>query len=155
MAGRADEEKADAAHRRLLDATHSKIGEAFDRQAKRVKALEEQLARERARLGDLSTLLLPFEDMSSGGSGKEDAPESPPERSRTAHSSRGRLGMRDVILEVMSTSPDETWSPTELHPPLLARGITTTLRNVQNTMRRMAADDQLAKDGRGLYRLPS
>jgi hypothetical protein len=32
--------------------------------------------------------------------------------------------MRDVVLQIMGTRPDEVWSPSALHPLLLARGIT-------------------------------
>jgi hypothetical protein len=153
MGGRADEEKADAAHRRLLETARDKVGEAFDRQVRKVQALEERLAQEQARLEELAALLGPLEDMIEKAPAEEVA-ASPPKRSRTEHSSRGRLGMRDSILQIMKTRRKETWSPSKLHPLLLGRRVTTSLENVQNTMRRMAADGQLTKVGRGSYRLP-
>jgi hypothetical protein len=154
MAGRADEEKADAAHRRLLEAARDKVGEALDRQSRKLDALEERLEREQTRHEELSMLFLSLDEMIEKDTHNVVAAGSPG-RSRTGHSSRGRIGMRDVVLQIMGTGAGgELWSPSRLHPLLLARGVTTSLPNVQNTMRRMADDGEVVKVGRGAYRLP-
>ena len=162
MSPRRQPECADVKVRELV-VFREAIARQFDAKAARQDRLEERIEELQAEhgrgedeLGELGMRLGQIDDAIRALLNGDSLPAAELMQERTAHSRRGPVGIRSAILEVMREEPDRVWAPRAVHAALGARAVTTSLRNVGNTMRKMAADGQLLRpEAHGAFALPA
>jgi hypothetical protein len=118
----------------------------------RVQSLQERRSSEAAERKKLAGLRPRLESMLEGIRADSEAAGLPlPER--TPHSTRGRVGIRAPILQLLRDAEDGT-APIEVTRRLLELGVAASAGHVSRTMARMARDGELERLGYGLYCLP-
>ncbi len=118
----------------------------------RVQSLQERRSHEAAERDKLAGLRPRLESMLEGIRADSEAAGLPlPER--TPHSTRGRVGIRSPILQLVDNAEGGT-APIDVTRRLPELGVAASAGHVSRTMARMARDGELERLRHGRYRLP-